>query len=486
MPNMRSLLRRFLALGSCLLVTQVAAGTELTQGDAIAVPSPETLFRNLFDQRLATDPEDILKYAELVQGSVQVIPWSSWRDYQTRITLLDAAVEYPKWSSSYAAKDYVQALADDAKSNLLPQVTGGVEYGQRYSGANPMSRSLSMRYGALTSKINLTQLIYDGDAARDSWLSAVQKAKAQELRAEVEQSGVLLELLEASLNSQRFQIHKFWLIKLEKQREKTAEKVMQRFNLGASTIYDLARTDLKRYDAQILFGQVEQQLSNANTLLREYKVIKPVYLPVIAQMVVTDVALLSELDLSHPLIKEARLLVDAAQLNLRSTKASRNSAKVSLEGAISRRDFDAYGKPAYDASVLLTLTHNFYTGGRDSSQVEQSVARLTQITDELDLRVRNLRTTITQAGAEINQLTFLLEKRKASLNASLVVYAASARLMDLKRGDLTDLQRVEEELNNAMRLLVDNWFDLAIAYYRYLHLTNDLKKKFFEAYLPSK
>lgn len=480
---MQTAVSRLAALVTALATAHasVAADSGKSFEDSLA-GSPSKLIRDLLDQRVAADENDIVKYAELIEGSTQVVQWSTWQDYRTRNALLDAAVKHPRWNSSYAASDYAQALADDAKADLLPQFTGGADYSQRYSSDNPLTSAAESHYGAVTTQLNVTQLVYDGSGTRNAWNAAIQSANAQEYRSELEQSDVLLNLLEAKLNSQRLDIQKYWLTKLESQRKKSTEKVMQRFELGASTIYDIARSELKQYDLQISFGQIEQERAAANAVLLEYKIPDNAVVPIIASKVNQDELLLSQIESKHPLIEEARYLVSAAQLELSAARAFQNAPKVNLKASVSRRDYDAYKKPAYDASLVLKLTHNLYAGGRDSAQIAQSAAKLQQVLDELELRKRSLRSNILQSGAESNQLLAMLEKRKAAVRSSLVVYASTARIQDLKRGDLAELQRVEDELNGSMRALIDNWFDLGVSYLRYLHLTGNLKRLFFEAY----
>ena len=60
----------------------------------------------------------------------------------------------------------------------------------------------------------------------------------------------------------------------------------------------------------------------------------------------------------------------------------------------------------------------------------------------------------------------------------MATFASNAKLFEVNRGTLIDLQQSEDDLYDKVKLLIDNWFDVSIAYYRYLHVNNMLTTRF--------
>ncbi len=464
------------ALLVCFLALPVARGQSTDYANSFAA-----LSQKLIKQNVQADSNGLLRFAELIGNSLGSVRWEEWQDYPTRSAIIKATTGHPEWSSSLATVQYATAVAEDARSGLRPQITGGMDYGRRHSSANSFSQSNGFGYGAVTSKLNVNQIVYDGSSTNDTWLSAKDKAKAQFFQSDIIQSEVLFGLLQALLNKQRYEVHKFWVTKFAAQRTLSADKMMRRFDLGASTIYEVARSEVKGYEAATLLRQIDQQLARSKTLITQYQLPDTLTIPIITERVRDDEAYVAKLLMEHPTIQSAEALLQAASLELSSARAALKAPKVNFEASLSRRDFDGYAKPAYDASVVLSLTYSLQSGGKYSAKVEQAVARLTQVQDELEQRKRDLRSRVLDSAFETNQLISLASIRGNSLRSSIAVFAANSRLFELNRGNIAELQRVEDELSTALRIFVDTWFDLGISYFRYLHETNTLKHVFFKS-----
>lgn len=437
-----------------------------------------TLIDRIVKERAATAEDEILRFAEMIRSSVKVSSWASWNNQQTKSALINAAIQHPDWSASYSSIDYANALAQENKGALLPQLTGGIDYGERQFGSNPITRSNDTQYTSTSMQLTIKQLLYDGFSRWDAWKSSEQKARAQELRAGIQQSEVIFKLLEANLNKQRFELQKYWLIKFNDQRKKTVEKITKRYAIGASTISDIARSELKTHDAGVSLAQTDQQYKNALGVFQEFDLPLDLNFPTVAELIPSTPEDLEKVVTEHPVIKESEQLIESARLELESAQSRRNAPQVNLEIYKGGRDFSGYPQRAMDSSVLLTLTHNIYSGGSDSAKLSQASSKLMQSQDDLNARRKAIRTTLVRSASEVNALAASLNHRKLSVESSIASFAANSKLFEINRGNLTDFQRVEDDLNDKVRQLIDNWFDLSIAYYRHLHVSDLLRSQF--------
>lgn len=437
-----------------------------------------TLIDRIVKERAATAEDEILRFAGLIRSSVKVSTWASWSDQQVKSALVSAAIQHPDWSASYSSIDYANAIAQENKGALLPQLSGGVDYGERQYGSNPITRSSDTQYVSTSMQLTMKQLLYDGFSRWDAWKSSEQKARAQELRAGIQQSEVILKLLEANLNKQRLELQKYWLLKFNDQRKKTVEKITKRYAIGASTIFDIARSELKTHDVGVSLAQTDQQYKNALSVFQEFDLPLDLSFPTVAELIPNSSQDLDRVVADHPVIKESEQLIESARLELESAQARRNSPQVNLEIYKGGRDFNGYAQRTMDSSVLLTLTHNIYSGGSDSAKLSQASSKLMQSKDDLSARKKTIRTTLVKSASDVNALSESLNYRKLAVESSIASFAASSKLFEINRGNLTDFQRVEDDLNDKVRQLIDNWFDLSIAYYRHLHVSDSLKSQF--------
>ncbi len=463
---------------ACLTACGTVSGAPLPETQSNWPADYRILIDRIVKERAATPEDEILRFAGLIRSSVSVNAWNGWQDQHAKSVILNAAVQHPDWSTSYSTIDFAKALADESKGALLPQFSGGVDYGNREFGNNPITRASATKYTSSSMQLNVRQLLYDGFSRWDAWKSSEKKAEAQSLRAEIQQSEVLFKLLEANLNKQRYELQKFWVIKFNEQRKKTAEKITKRYQLGASTIFDIARSELKTHDAGVSLEQINQQYKNALGVVQEFDLPANLNLPVIAENISVSSHELDSIVANHPIIREATLLIDAVQLELTSAKSKRNTPQINLEVYRGARDFSGRSQNTYDSSLLVTLTHNIYSGGTDSAKLSQTNSKLQQAKDDLTSREKVIRTTLTRTTSEVNALFGSLKFRQMAVDSGLASFAATSKSFEVNRGNLTDFQRVEDDLNEKIKLLIDNWFDLSIAYFRHLHISNTLKTRF--------
>lgn len=449
------------------------------------VPQAEPLLRStetaqqLMD-RLRQDHSAIapvLKMAGLIKQSAKVTPLAVGLGDAVRRPVADAVVSHPEWSAALTGIDFAQASADESRSSLRPQITGGLDYGLRSYGANPTTGSRSTSYTSGSAQIALKQLLFDGDAKLSNWRSAQKKVDAQTARSYIQRSELIYSLLEAALNKQRYEIQRLWVNNFEEQRKETARKIVRRFEIGSGTIYDIARSDMKVNDSRVNLQQITIQLTHANTVLQEFKLPEGLILPALGERIAMTPEEMEQQLIEHPLMIEAQAFLDASTLDVASVKASQMPV-VQMELSRTDRAYSSSGSRSADYSTLITLTHNFYSGGAETARMAQASARLGQARSELESKQKGLKTALLRAVSESNNLYSALELRKAGVDASVASFTATAKLFEVSRGSLQDLQRAEDDLYENVKQLIDNWFDASLSYYRYLHITNQLMTQF--------
>ena len=428
----------------------------------------------------ADNPVNVLKIAGLIKQSARVTPLLGSLDDLVRNRVVEAVESHPEWSSALSGTDYAQASADETKSALRPQITGGLDYGSRSYGSNPITSSRASSYTSGSAQIAVKQLLFDGESKSKSWESAQKKVEAQTARSYIQRSELIYSLLEAAMNKQRYEIQKFWANNFEEQRKETARKIARRFEIGSGTIYDIARSDMKVNDSRVNLQQIGIQLNNANAVLQEFKLPEGLVFPTLAERIELSPDVIERQLIEHPVMIEAQALLAASTLDVAAIKASQMPV-VQLELSRTDRAFGSTGTRSADFSTLITLTHNFYSGGAENARMAQASARLGQARSEIESKQKGLKTALLRAISEANNLHSSLELRKVGVDASVASFTATGRLFEVSRGSLQDLQRAEDDLYDNLKHLIDNWFDVSIAYYRYLHVTNKLMTHFFQA-----
>lgn len=428
----------------------------------------------------------VLKIAGLLKQSAQITELKKGLTEQVKSTVITAAAGHPEWSSALSTVDFAEAYAAEAKSGLKPQISGGVDYGERSFGANPLTGAKASRYNSTTAQISVKQLIYDGFSRWDSWKSSEKKTIAQTMRSEIQKSELVFKLFESAMMKQRLELQKLWINNFQKQRKDTAEKINRRFEIGSGTIYDIARSDLKISDSLVNLQQVDMQLMNAIEVLKEFNLSSDLTLPTLAEKIqVNELQIESGLE-DHPLIKEAISLVESSELEVAAAIAKTKAPVINIELSKTDRAYIGHEQKGGDTSALITLTHNLYTGGSDSAKMAQVLAKSNQSKFELELKKKNLKTTIIRSINDVNNSLQSLELRKNAVDSSIASFAASSKLFELNRGSLIDFQRNEDDLYDKVKQMLDNWFDLSISYYRFLHITNQLTPNLFAPFEPNK
>ena len=277
--------------------------------------------------------------------------------------------------------------------------------------------------------------------------------------------------IEPIQNLQRMELLALWTSVTLQHREQTVSMMRARFDEGAGTIYDIARAELKRaelarqkidIDGQIRRLQVQNKLNG----FESRQELPVVWLPT-AQQQLSVLA-------GHPLLEEARYAVDAARLEAQAA-GGRRFPQLSLDLSVAGQRYEGTrsGEKG-DYAALVTLTYPLFDGGMTSSRVDEAIARLEQRQLDLDQRLRTLSNLESQSLTDIALQTETLLSSKFSLRSAVQTFSAAKELFRVKRADLQEIQRSEDELYSEGMRLINTWFDLSISTYRYLHLTGRL------------
>ena len=389
-----------------------------------------------------------------------------------RQTFIEAVRSHPDWQSPESSVKAAEGQKREAEAGMYPQVAGGVDYGRRGYGKNPLSGANQYAYNATTSQVSLKQLLYDFGATDSAYKSAEDRKMAAEARAAVTRSELLLRALASSIDAQRMEVHRLWLENFLRQREQTTEKITRRFEIGAGTIYDIAKADIKLNEAKNQLREYEAKRRSAKIALAEYGLPEDFFIPTYLGPWVSGERFTSQV---HPVIQEALALKNSAMKEVEAGRA-RTLPRIALELSQTDRQYDSQysGTKATDTSVLVTLSYNFYTGGADSARITQAAARFDMASNEVDAKTKSVDTLIRRTNEEMQLYQDAFDTRRAALDAANSSYLAAIQLFSLNRGSLVDLQRAEDDLSEKARQLIDHWFDGAQATYRLLHVKNQL------------
>ena len=378
-------------------------------------------------------------------------------------------IVHPEWTVGDEMYRAAKANQKEMMAALLPKLTGGVDYGDRQVGTNPMTRSQKYDYRSSTAQMSLKQLLYDFGASWNMWKSSDMRAQAVAARVKVARSDLVLQAISAGLEEQRALLHTMWAPTLVEERQKFVNKVTERFDLGGGTIYEVAKAKAKLSEAMSAQRFNHQKHRSATLLKTQYGLSEGFVLP---PLKITQVNHKTDID-DHPLMEEADFYVKSAELESTAT-ASLALPRLALEANSSRRDFSGYSQNMNDSSVLVTLTYNFMSGGADSAKTDQAGARLAQAKSERMTKKMRLTVEVDRAFTEYKAYHDSMNDSKENLHAFMSMYLAQKELFELQRGNLMELANTEDDLSQAMKLFINNWIDYSISSYRLHHAQGDL------------
>lgn len=378
-------------------------------------------------------------------------------------------IVHPEWMVGDEMYRAAKANQKEMMAALLPKLTGGIDYGDRQVGSNPMTRSQKYDYRSSTTQMSLKQLVYDFGASWNMWKSSDMRAEAVAARVKIARSDLVLQAVSASLEEQRSLLQVMWSTTLVEERQKFVNKVTERFDLGGGTIYEVAKAKAKLSEAMSAQRFNQQKHRSALMLKSQYGLGQDFVLP---PLKISQVKHQTDID-GHPLMEEADFYIKSAELESSATSALA-LPRLALEANATRRDFNGYNQNMNDSSVLLTLTYNFMSGGADSAKTDQAGARLAQAKSEKMAKMMRLSVDVDRAFTEHKAYYDSLNDAKENLHAFMSMYLAQRELFEMQRGNLMELANTEDDLSQAMKLFINNWIDYSISSYRLHHAQGDL------------
>jgi outer membrane protein TolC len=301
------------------------------------------------------------------------------------------------------------------------------------------------------------------------WKSSDIRSKAVAERVKISRSELVLQALNASLEEQRALLHSSWTAVLMVERQKYVDKITERFDIGAGTIYDVAKAKAKLAEASSANRFNQQKHQSAQLLKSQFGLADNFRLPpLIVELNKID----KDID-QHPVIKEAKYYLDSAQLET-SASSAMALPRFSLEANTSRRDINGYSNVINDNSVLLTMTYNFMAGGADMAKKDQAAARFGQARADYESRQLKLRVELDRSLREYKAHLGSMNDSRELLVAFNNMFLAQKELFELQRGSLTELANTEDDLSQATKNYINSWIDYSISAYRLHHANGSL------------
>ena len=190
------------------------------------------------------------------------------------------------------------------------------------------------------------------------------------------------------------------------------------------------------------------------------------------QDVAIDLANLSLDDLSSRFgsVREAKIGLKGFQAEAQAAE-SRMLPTINFEMTGARRDLGTFYGSFYEANANLVLRYNLFVGGQELARKEQALHRAEQVNNDLDNLVLQVKRSIAQSNAQVNEAENLLRARRDGVLSASESLLAVKEHFSYRRGTLLDLLRSQEELYIAGRDYISSMVDRSISRYRLLHLT---------------
>jgi len=258
-------------------------------------------------------------------------------------------------------------------------------------------------------------------------------------------------------------------------RTQLAALLRSRQELGGSGDPEVRRANARLAGARSALVTIENRLRTAEAVYREVYGASPERLvaDALRQQARVLVSTYNEPLITSEWAGEARANSAAARADAGVAEA-RTLPSGGVEGNVLRRNQIGEGEPATDASLLLVMRYNLYTGGADTARRNLARARSRQAEFDASQAERQLDRSVRQAIAEVENGARAVDARIQAVLANIDSLRANRQQLELNRGNMIELLRVQEELFEAGREVIEAVFDRAVARYRLLQLTGDL------------
>ena len=406
------------------------------------------------------------------------------QDYETRrrrepvgefiLRVAGVVRDHPQFQSQDQTADAAKQAIDEAWAGYLPTISGSSDGGYRRFGPTFNGTPGYSRNG-LGAGVQLRQTLYDFGATSGQVGAAQQRLEAAQARREALESELATRAIAAHVDVMRYRALQALAERNVEDRRRIVWLMERREELGGSGSPEVRRGAARLAAARSAMIAFENRLRTAEAAYREIYGRSPDMLRLpedLPAQLDVEAAVTQALE-RHPALREARANAGAAKLEA-DVATARTLPNVGLEGGVLRRNQLGDGTPATDTSLLLVFRYNFYTGGADTARVNQAASRSRKA--EFDQRAagRDLERSVRQVSAEVENSARTIEARIQSVMAGIDALRANREQLELNRGSFTELLKVQEELFDAGRELIESLFDRTLARYRLAQLTGDL------------
>lgn len=388
--------------------------------------------------------------------------------------VLEAVRRHPQYQGLGQGSEAAERAIDEAWAGYLPTITGSGDGGYRrfgptFAGTPGYSRD-GVGFG-----LQMRQNVYDFGVVAGQVDAARQRLDAALAKRDVAEIELGFRAVQAHFDVLRNRMLQGLGERNVLDRTQLAALLRSRQELGGSGEPEVRRANARLAGARSALVTIENRLRTAEAVYREVYGASPerLVLPEDVDVPATPEAALDAARQNHPSLREARANSAAARADAGVAEA-RTLPSVGVEGNVLRRNQIGEGEPATDASLLLVMRYNLYTGGADTARRNLARARSRQAEFDASQAERQLDRSVRQAIAEVENGARAIDARIHMVIASIEALRANRQQLEMNRGSITELLRVQEELFDAGRDLIEAVFDRAVARYRLLQLTGDL------------
>jgi TolC family type I secretion outer membrane protein len=382
-----------------------------------------------------------------------------------------------------------QSAMTEARSGWLPQVSASVDAGERRATNSTVANATVTTQSGLGYGASVRQLLYDFGTTSATIDSARSREEAAQFRLQSRRSDVALRAASAWLELERARQLRALAEDNLRSRNDIVELVQERFEVGGSSRADVIRAQARSADARAALVTADTALRSALPAYREAFGREPQATELPANMVLPTRGIgdatpqtltLTQMAERYGGVRESLALLDSGRAEARAADG-RGKPVFNVELNGNRRENGIGGVPTTDTAALVVMRYNLFTGYADRARREQAWYRVSQTEQELASLIRQVERNIEQAQAQVDNADAILNSRQSAVQTASESLMAVKELFAFNRGSLLDLLRVQEDLYNAGRDLINASIDRRIAQYRLLHLVSDLEPRLTQA-----
>ena len=380
-----------------------------------------------------------------------------------------------------------QSAITEARSGWLPQVSASADAGERRATNSTVANATVTTQSGLGYGASVRQLLYDFGTTSATIDSARAREEAAQIRLQSRRSDVALRGASAWLELERSRQLRALAEDNLRSRNDIVELVQERFEVGGSSRADVIRAQARSADARAALVTAGTALRSALPAYREAFGREPQATELPANVVLptrgnADAApqTLTQMAERFGGVRESLALLNSGRADARAADGRTKPVfNVELNG--NRREHGIGGAPTTDTAALVVMRYNLFTGYAERARREQAWYRVSQTEQELASLIRQVERNIEQAQAQVDNADAILNSRQSAVQTASESLMAVKELFAFNRGSLLDLLRVQEDLYNAGRDLINASIDRRIAQYRLLHLVSDLEPRLTQA-----